>query len=88
MILNTGSRTDIPAFYAEWFVRRVREGFVMARSPYDPRRITRYILDPAVVDLIVFCTKNPAPLLEKVWYNHGGHKICVLRDFALMICYA
>ena len=63
MILNTGSRTDIPAFYAEWFVRRLREGFVMARSPYDPQRITRYVLDPAVVDLIVFCTKNPAPLL-------------------------
>lgn len=63
MILNTGSRTDIPAFYAEWFVRRLREGFVMARSPYDPQRVTRYRLDPAVVDLIVFCTKNPAPLL-------------------------
>lgn len=63
MILNTGSRTDIPAFYAEWFVRRLREGFVMARSPYDLRRITRYIIDPSVVDLIVFCTKNPAPLL-------------------------
>ena len=63
MILNTGSRTDIPAFYAEWFVRRLREGFVMARSPYDSQRITRYVLDPAVVDLIVFCTKNPAPLL-------------------------
>ncbi|MFC2287080.1 MAG: DUF1848 domain-containing protein, partial [Selenomonas sp.] len=63
MILNTGSRTDIPAFYAEWFVRRLREGFVMARSPYAPQRITRYVLDPAVVDLIVFCTKNPAPLL-------------------------
>lgn len=63
MILNTGSRTDIPAFYADWFVRRLREGFVMVRSPYAPQRITRYIFDPSVVDLIVFCTKNPAPLL-------------------------
>ena len=75
MILNTGSRTDIPAFYAEWFVRRVREGFVMARSPYDPRRITRYILDPAVVDLIVFCTKNPAPLLTH------GEALAPFRQF-------
>ncbi len=35
MILNTGSRTDIPAFYAEWFVRRLRQGFVMARVADD-----------------------------------------------------
>lgn len=63
MILNTGSRTDIPAFYAAWFARRLQEGFVMARSPYDPQRLTRYRLDPALVDLIVFCTKNPAPML-------------------------
>ncbi|MBR6232597.1 MAG: DUF1848 family protein, partial [Erysipelotrichaceae bacterium] len=32
MILNTGSRTDIPAFYSEWFMNRIREGFIMARN--------------------------------------------------------
>ena len=36
MILNTGQRTDIPAFYSDWFLQRVREGFVLVRSPYDP----------------------------------------------------
>ena len=58
-----GTGTDIPAFYAEWFAHRLREGFVCVRNPYDPRQVSRYRLDPAVVDVIGFCTKNPAPML-------------------------
>lgn len=63
MILHTGMRTDIPAFYVPWFVNRLRAGEVCVRNPYDPAQVTRYRLDPAVVDLIAFCTKNPAPML-------------------------
>ncbi len=62
MIINTGQRTDIPAFYAEWFANRLKEGFVCVRNPYDPAQVSRYRLDPAVVDVIGFCTKNPAPM--------------------------
>ncbi len=63
MILQTGLRTDIPAFYTPWFLRRLEEGFVLARNPYNPHQITRYRLSPDVVDCIGFCTKNPAPML-------------------------
>ena len=63
MIINTGQRTDIPAFYADWFANRLKAGFVMVRNPYDPRSVTRYRLSPDVVDAIGFCTKNPAPML-------------------------
>ena len=62
MIINTGQRTDIPAFYADWFANRLREGFVCVRNPYDPQQVSRYSLDPSVVDVIGFCTKNPAPM--------------------------
>ncbi len=62
MIINTGQRTDIPAFYAEWFANRLREGFVCVRNPYNSSQVTRYRLDPSVVDVIGFCTKNPAPM--------------------------
>ena len=62
MIINTGQRTDIPAFYAEWFANRLREGFVCVRNPYNPSQVSRYRLDPTVVDVIGFCTKNPAPM--------------------------
>ena len=64
IIINTGMRTDIPAFYARWFMNRLRAGFVLVRNPYRPDWITRYELDPEVVDCIVFCTKNPAPMLQ------------------------
>ena len=62
MIIQTGQRTDIPAFYAEWFANRLRAGFVCVRNPYDPGQVSRYRLDPSVVDLIGFCTKNPVPM--------------------------
>ena len=64
MIINTGQRTDIPAFYAKWFAGRIKEGFVCVRNPYDPHQVSRYRLDPSVVDVIGFCTKNPAPMFS------------------------
>ena len=57
-------RTDIPAFYSRWFMNRIREGRVLVRNPYNYHQVSEYILDPKVVDLLVFCTKNPAPLLD------------------------
>ena len=62
MIINTGQRTDIPAFYAAWFANRLKEGYVCVRNPYNPNQVSRYRLDPSVVDVIGFCTKNPAPM--------------------------
>lgn len=66
MILNTGQRTDIPAFYSRWLVNRLDAGYVLVRNPYNPSQVTRYRLTPDVVDLIVLCTKNPAPMMEKM----------------------
>lgn len=64
MIINTGSRTDIPAFYSEWFINRIKEGYVMTRNPYYPSQVLKYSLDPELVDCLVFCTKNPKPMLK------------------------
>ena len=63
MIIQTGMRTDIPAFYSKWFLNRIKEGYVCVRNPYDPKQVTKYSLSPDVVDLIAFCTKNPLPML-------------------------
>ena len=62
MIINTGQRTDIPAFYSKWFINRIREGYVYVRNPYYPNLVTKFVLDPKVVDIIGFCTKNPSPM--------------------------
>ena len=64
MILQTGMRTDIPAFYAEWFTNRIKDGYVLVRNPYNPVQVTKYRLDPTFVNLIGFCSKNPAPMLQ------------------------
>ena len=50
MILQTGQRTDIPAFYGQWLINRVHQGFVDVRNPYNPMQITRYPINHEVVD--------------------------------------
>ncbi len=64
MLINTGQRTDIPAFYSQWFANRLNEGYVCVRNPYNPSQVSRYRLDPSVVDCIAFCTKNPYPMFK------------------------
>jgi DNA repair photolyase len=66
MILNTGLRTDIPGFFSEWFYNRIDEGFVYVRNPYAKNQIYSYKLDPALIDCIIFCTKNPKPMFENL----------------------
>lgn len=63
MILSVSRRTDVPACYPEWFMNRLREGFVLVRNPMNPHQVSRIVLSPEVVDCIVFWTKNPAPML-------------------------
>ena len=72
MIIQTGMRTDIPAFYSEWLCNRIKEGYVMVRNPYQPQQVTRYTFSPSVVDLIAFCSKNPAPMLSH-WFQSRIH---------------
>lgn len=64
MIISASRRTDIPAFYAEWFMNRIREGFVDVRNPMNFHQISRVSLSPEVVDCIVFWTKNPRNLIK------------------------
>ncbi len=64
MIINTGQRTDIPAFYAKWFMNRIKEGYVLVRNPYYPKLVTKFLLNNKVVDVIGFCTKNPRPMFQ------------------------
>ena len=66
MILNTGLRTDIPGFFSEWFYNRIDEGFVYVRNPYAKNQIYSYKLDPELIDCMIFCTKNPRPMLKNL----------------------
>ena len=62
MIISASRRTDIPAFYAEWFINRVRAGYCTVPNPFNRQQISRVSLLPADVDVIVFWTRHPKPL--------------------------
>jgi len=66
MIISASRRTDIPAFYSDWFLNRIKEGFVLVRNPMNFRQVSQVNLSPDVVDCIVFWTKNPQPMINRL----------------------
>jgi hypothetical protein len=62
MIISASRRTDIPAFYAQWFINRVRAGYCTVPNPFNAVQVRRVSLDPEDVEVIVFWTRNPRPL--------------------------
>lgn len=63
MIISASRRTDIPAFYAEWFMNRIRAGYCLVPNPFNAAQVSRIPLKPGDVDCIVFWTRNPRPLM-------------------------
>lgn len=66
MIISASRRTDIPSFYSEWLFNRLKEGYVCVRNPMNIHQISQISLSLDVVDGIVFWTKNPTPMLERI----------------------
>lgn len=67
MIINTGARTDTVQYYIKWLLNRFEEGYVLARNPLFPNKVTRYELTPETVDCVVFCSKNYRPILKELY---------------------
>lgn len=63
MIISASRRTDIPAFYAAWFVKRIEAGYCTVPNPFNRNQVSRVSLRCEDVDVIVFWTRNPAPLM-------------------------
>ena len=64
MIISASRRTDIPSYYSEWLVNRLKEKYVLVRNPMNIHQVSKIDLSPDVVDAIVFWTKNPTPMLS------------------------
>ncbi len=75
MIISASRRTDIPAFYSTWLMNRLQAGYCTVPNPFNRGQISYISLKPKDVDVIVFWTRNPAPLLShlKVLDNMGLH---------------
>lgn len=65
MIISASYKTDIPAFYGQWFVNRLCAGYCMMRNPMNQKPI-RVSLRPEDVEGIVFWTKNFRPFQKHV----------------------
>lgn len=66
MIISASRRTDIPTYYSDWFFNRIKDGYVLVRNPMNIHQIGKISLSPNVVDGIVFWTKNPLPMLDRL----------------------
>jgi len=66
MIISASRRTDIPMYYSEWFMNRIKAGFVCVRNPMNHSQISRISLSPEVIDCIAFWTKDAKNILPKL----------------------
>ncbi len=77
MIINVSARTDIPAFYSDWFFKRLEEGYVNYRNPYYGDQIHKVSLLKEDVTCFIFCSKNPKPFIKYIdrlnEYNYLFH---------------
>lgn len=72
MIISASRKTDIPAFYSEWFFNRLSDGYVCIPSSNKGKYKSISLL-PNDVSGFVFWTKNPIPMINKLY---------LLDDFA------
>ena len=66
MIISASRRTDIPSYYSDWFFNRIKEKYVYARNPINIRQVSKINLSAEFVDCIVFWSKNPEPMIDKL----------------------
>ncbi|MHB1457048.1 MAG: DUF1848 domain-containing protein [Armatimonadota bacterium] len=77
-IISASRRTDIPAFYSEWFINRIRAGFALWQNPFS-RAIYKVSIQPEDVSAIVFWSKDYHPLflhldeIDTLGYNTLFH---------------
>jgi len=66
MIISASRRTDIPRYYAKWFIRRVRAGHCTVPNPFNPGQVRRVDLRPEAVTALVFWTRFPKLLMPYI----------------------
>jgi hypothetical protein len=75
MIISASRRTDIPAYYSDWFYNRILAGYCTVPNPFNPKQISFVDLRPEAVDAIVFWTRNPKPLFKYLSFlDSNGYK--------------
>ena len=63
MIISVSRRTDIPAFFTDWFMKRIDEQYCTMVNPFNRNQVSYISLKPQDVEAMVFWTKNARPLM-------------------------
>jgi hypothetical protein len=71
MIVSASYKTDIPAFYGDWFLKRLRAGYCKMVNPFNRNQTFFVSLRREHVDGFVFWTKNIGPFLDKLAEVHS-----------------
>jgi hypothetical protein len=75
-IISASRRSDIPAFYSRWLLRRLEEGYCDWIHPFTGK-LARVSLRPEDCLALVFWTRNPEPLLPALRdLDTAGHSCC------------
>ena len=70
VIVSASRATDIPAFYSDWLISRIKTGYVKWKNPFSGD-FTNVAFEKA--RLFVFWTKNPAPMLDNLpFFDDNG----------------
>ena len=75
MILNVSSRTDIPAYYLDWFFNRIKAGYVDVRNPFHEQSVSRIFFEN--VDAYLLITKDPRSLAGRIREARGASDFMV-----------
>jgi len=82
VIISASRSTDIPAFYGDWFMERLRAGYVRWKSPFGGNPL---YVSFAKTRVFVFWSKNPAPFLPHLsTLDHQGYRyyfLFTLNDY-------
>jgi len=74
-IISCSRRTDIPAFYSEWFMNRIKAGYCTVVNPFNANQVSYVSLNPEDVEAFVFWTRNADPLVNQLEQLDGkGYK--------------
>lgn len=65
-IISVSRRTDVPAYFSDWFFNCLAEGYVEVVNPFNRRQVSYVPLSPDNVVGFVFWSKNPGPMLDRL----------------------
>ncbi len=87
MIISASRRTDIPAYFSEWFLNRIEAQYAYVRNPMNIRQVSSISLSPELVDCIVFWRYDPVLLNDRYtisWhaeqFDYIARKLCRHTD--------